>query len=44
MPVDRWEIELAPVAGAPLLRDVSVRRVGSPPELVGFPMQVSRRG
>jgi tRNA threonylcarbamoyladenosine biosynthesis protein TsaE len=44
VPEDRWEIELSPVSGMPLLRDVSVRRIGSPPELVGFPMHVTGRG
>jgi tRNA threonylcarbamoyladenosine biosynthesis protein TsaE len=43
LPPDRWDIELSPVSGSPLLRDVSVRRVGAPPELVGFPMQVTGR-
>jgi len=44
LPGDRWEIELTPVPGLPLMRDVGVRRVGAPPELAGFPMQVSSRG
>jgi len=41
LPADHWIIELTPVPGRPLLRDVSVVRVGSPPELAGFPMTVS---
>ncbi len=44
LPSDGWSIELAVPAGMPLMRDVSVTRVGSPPELVGFPMSVSRPG
>jgi tRNA threonylcarbamoyl adenosine modification protein YjeE len=44
LPADRWEIELVPVPGLPLLRDVAVRRVGAPPDLAGFPMRVSSRG
>lgn len=41
LPPDHWIVELTPVPARPLLRDVSVHRVGNPPELVGFPMQVS---
>jgi len=43
LPVDRWLIELSIPRGKPLLRDVSVSRVGRPPELAGFPMSVSGR-
>lgn len=38
---DHWLIELTAPPGRPEHRDVSVTRVGSPPELVGFPMSVS---
>ncbi len=41
LPADGWRIELAAPPGRPHLRDVSVMRVGSPPELAGFPMSVS---
>lgn len=42
LPRDHWVIELTPVPGRQSLRDVSVVRVGSPPELAGFPMSLSR--
>lgn len=41
MPRDYWEIELIVPEGAPLLRDIEVRRVGRPPELAAFPMTVT---
>lgn len=41
LPADHWIIELTPPPGKPLLRDIRVTRVGSPPELVGFPMQLT---
>ena len=41
LPEDHWRIELATPAGQPLLRDVEVIRVGSPPELAAFPLSVS---
>lgn len=41
LPVDRWVIALSVPDGHPGLRDVEVRRVGSPPELAGFPMSIS---
>jgi len=41
LPSDHWLIELSTPPGKQLLRDVSVTRVGSPPELAGFPMSVS---
>jgi tRNA threonylcarbamoyladenosine biosynthesis protein TsaE len=44
LPRDYWSIELSSPPGKPLLRDVSVTRVGSPPELAGFPMSVSGPG
>jgi tRNA threonylcarbamoyladenosine biosynthesis protein TsaE len=43
LPADRWVIELTPAAGEPLLRDVEVTRVGSPPELAAFPLSLSER-
>ena len=43
LPADRWLIELTPPVGEPLLRDVEVRRVGSPPELAAFPLSLSQR-
>jgi tRNA threonylcarbamoyladenosine biosynthesis protein TsaE len=43
LPPDRWIIELSIPRGKPLLRDVSVTRVGNPPELSGFPMSVTSR-
>jgi len=43
LPDDRWLIELTPTVGEPLLRDVEVRRVGSPPDLAAFPLTVSER-
>jgi tRNA threonylcarbamoyl adenosine modification protein YjeE len=41
LPRDHWLIELTVPAGKADLRDVGVTRVGSPPELAGFPMSVS---
>jgi tRNA threonylcarbamoyl adenosine modification protein YjeE len=41
LPPDHWLIGLEVPAAAPDLRDVSVQRVGSPPELAAFPMSVS---
>ena len=41
LPPDHWRIELSVPAGKPEHRDVSVTRVGSPPELAGFPMSLS---
>lgn len=41
LPEDHWRIELATPPGEPLLRDVEVVRVGSPPELSAFPLSVS---
>ena len=41
LPEDRWVIELSVPAGEALLRNVSVRRAGDPPELPGFPMSLS---
>lgn len=33
MPADRWDVALAPVPGAPLLRRVRVRRMGDAPAI-----------
>jgi tRNA threonylcarbamoyladenosine biosynthesis protein TsaE len=41
LPDHHWLIEITPVPARPNLRDVSVVRVGSPPDLAGFPMTVS---
>jgi tRNA threonylcarbamoyl adenosine modification protein YjeE len=41
MPPDHWLIRLDVSAEDPLLRDIEVSRVGSPPELVGFPMSIA---
>lgn len=41
MPRDHWVIALVIPDEEPLLRDIEVRRVGSPPELPSFPMSVS---
>jgi tRNA threonylcarbamoyladenosine biosynthesis protein TsaE len=42
LPDDYWRIQLSLVPGKPLLRDVSVHRVGRPPELPPFPLSVAR--
>ena len=41
MPSDHWLIRLDVPDEDPLLRDIEVSRVGSPPGLVGFPMSVT---
>jgi tRNA threonylcarbamoyladenosine biosynthesis protein TsaE len=41
LPEDRWLIELSRSEGEPLLRDVAVTRVGSPPELAAFPLSLA---
>jgi tRNA threonylcarbamoyl adenosine modification protein YjeE len=41
LPSDHWVINLEVPDGRPLLRDIAVRRVGSPPDLPGFPMSAS---
>lgn len=41
LPRDHWLIELSVPDGHPGLREVEVRRRGSPPELASFPMSVS---
>jgi tRNA threonylcarbamoyladenosine biosynthesis protein TsaE len=41
LPEDHWLIELSTPVGWPLLRDIEVTRVGSPPDLSAFPMSVS---
>lgn len=40
LPPDRWRVHLTVPDGDPLLREVSVRRVGAPPPLASFPMSV----
>jgi tRNA threonylcarbamoyladenosine biosynthesis protein TsaE len=40
LPGDHWLIRLSVPPARPDLRDVSVSRVGAPPELAGFPMSV----
>ena len=41
LPVDRWEIEMRTPDGTSEMREVMVRRVGSPPSLPSFPMALS---
>lgn len=41
LPADHWVVELSQPSEAALLRDVSVRRVGAPPPLPGFPISVA---
>ena len=43
MPSDYWIVRLRVPDEEPLLRDIEVRRVGSPSELPGFPMSVSTK-
>jgi tRNA threonylcarbamoyladenosine biosynthesis protein TsaE len=43
LPQNHWLIELKPVQGQPLLRDVALTRVGSPPELATFPLSLTGR-
>jgi tRNA threonylcarbamoyladenosine biosynthesis protein TsaE len=42
LPRDHWLIRLSAPPAKRDLRDVAVTRVGSPPELAGFPMSLSR--
>jgi len=44
LPDDRWEISLKPTAPRAEYREVSVRRIGSPPHLPGYPVTVHRSG
>lgn len=44
LPRSHWVIELSVPEGQPGVRDIEVHRVGSPPELAGFPMSVSVSG
>ena len=44
LPTDRWEVTLTPTAPGSGFREVSVRRVGEPPHLPGFPVTVHHRG
>jgi len=41
---DHWRIELTVPAGLTHLRDVDVSRVGSPPDLPGFPLTLTEQG
>lgn len=41
MPSDHWTIRLEVPEDDPLLRDIEVRRSGSPPALAAFPMSLS---
>lgn len=41
MPPDHWVIDISLAEDDPSLRDIAVRRVGSPPELPSFPMAIS---
>jgi len=41
MPPSHWLIRLDVAGEDPLLRDIEVSRVGSPPDLVGFPMSIA---
>ena len=41
LPADRWEVEMRMPEGASELREVLVRKVGSPPSLPSFPMALS---
>ncbi|MGD2046072.1 MAG: tRNA (adenosine(37)-N6)-threonylcarbamoyltransferase complex ATPase subunit type 1 TsaE [Gemmatimonadota bacterium] len=41
MPPDHWLIQLDVAADEPLLRDIEVRRAGSPPPLAPFPLTVA---
>ena len=43
LPQDHWLIDLRPVPGQSLLRDVTVTRLGGPPELATFPLSLSGR-
>lgn len=42
LPEDRWEVELVVPDFGTDVRQVSVRKVGSPPHLPGFPMALTR--
>lgn len=44
LPVDRWDIELRVTDALPDLREISVRRVGSPPPLPAFPIALAPGG
>jgi tRNA threonylcarbamoyladenosine biosynthesis protein TsaE len=41
MPPDHWLIRLDVSEEDPLLREIEVRRAGSPPPLAGFPMSIA---
>ena len=44
LPEDRWDIELKVTDELPGLREISVRRVGSPPRLPSFPIALAPGG
>ena len=41
LPADRWEVDMRTPDGASEMREVMVRKVGSPPSLPAFPMALS---
>jgi tRNA threonylcarbamoyl adenosine modification protein YjeE len=41
LPADRWEVDIRAPEGASGVREVTVRRVGSPPHLPAFPMALA---
>ncbi len=41
LPEDRWEVRLDLVPGEPLVRRISLDRIGSPPELPTFPLSLT---
>ena len=41
LPADRWEVDMRTPDGASEMREVMVRKVGSPPRLPAFPMALS---
>lgn len=41
LPDDRWDLRLDPPSPGSALREVEVHRIGEPPHLPGFPVQVS---
>ena len=44
LPADRWEIELVVPEKGSVLREVSVSRLGNPPHLPGFPVEIQGQG
>lgn len=43
LPVDRWDVHLAPPEPGSHLRVVDIRRTGAPPPLPGFPVRIEGR-